>query len=137
MTPAEQISRQFYRQLCHSACKDIHVKAGILLWCSLCKIVRHYTFNHDRHSFAEILCLSQLQGFKINLGLCNAIGILLVFYSIPQSLEANWRRGHSTLTRLNTGSGVLCLQYDEKKMVTGHTDSAIKVCNCWCVSFPT
>ena len=58
------------------------------------------------------------------------------FYSIPQSLEANWRRGHYTLTSVQTGSTVLCLQYDDNKIVTGHYDSTIKVGSCLCVLFP-
>ena len=57
-------------------------------------------------------------------------------FAIPQSLEANWRRGHYTLTRVETGSGVRCLQFDDIKIVTGHEDSTIEVGSCYitCVS---
>ena len=44
-----------------------------------------------------------------------------------QSLEANWRRGNYTLTRVKTDSGIHCLQYDDNKIVTGHGDGPIKV----------
>ena len=54
----------------------------------------------------------------------------LVLYSILQSLEANWRRGHYTLTRAKVGSLVLCLQYDDNKIVTAQVDWTIKVGSC-------
>ena len=58
----------------------------------------------------------------------------LLFYSIPQSLEANWRSGHYTLTRVQTGNIVMCLQFDDNKLVTGHgvPHYAIMVGSCWC-----
>ena len=63
-----------------------------------------------------------------------AINILC--FVIPQSLEANWRRGHYTVTRVQTGSGVRCLQFDDIKIVTGLADRTIKVGSCYitCVS---
>ena len=60
--------------------------------------------------------------------LSRAISILCLV--IPQSLEANWRKGHYTVTRVQTGSSVRCLQCDDKKVVTGHNDSMIKVGSC-------
>ena len=47
----------------------------------------------------------------------------------------NWRRGHYTLTKIETGSWVLCLQFDDHKIVTGYQDGTIKVGSCWCVVF--
>ena len=66
--------------------------------------------------------------------LSRAIDILC--FAIPQSLEANWRRGHYTLTSVETGSTVWCLQFDDIKIVTGHEDNTIKVGSCYitCVS---
>ena len=63
-----------------------------------------------------------------------AINILC--FVIPQSLEANWRRGHYTLSRVETRSTVWCLQFDDHKIVTGHGDRTIKVgsYNITCVS---
>ena len=61
-----------------------------------------------------------------------------VFFSILQSLQANWRRGHYTRTRVGTGSHVQCLQCDDSKIVTGHQvlgmggDDLIKVGSCLC-----
>ena len=62
------------------------------------------------------------------------------FLSIHQSLEANWRRGHYTVTSVQAGSPVWCLQCNDDMIVTGHEDSTIKVgscciiCVCVCVS---
>ena len=47
----------------------------------------------------------------------------------------NWKSGDYTLTRIECHSkkdkpGVLCLQYDDNKIVSGHRDSTIKVCVC-------
>lgn len=50
---------------------------------------------------------------------------------IFQSLEANWRY---TLTKVQTGSRIWCLQCNDSKIVTGH-NSTIKVVSCWCVLF--
>ena len=52
---------------------------------------------------------------------------VFVFYPIYQSLEVNWRRGHYTVTRIETGNQVWCLQYDDNKIVTGQRDSTIRV----------
>ena len=76
----------------------------------------------DRSSLSH----DQLQGVKFRRRR-RIIPCLLVFYPIPQSLEANWRRGHYTLTRVDTGSGVWCLQFDDNKIVTGHKDGTMKV----------
>ena len=46
-------------------------------------------------------------------------------------MEANWRSGRHTLTRIECRSenskGVYCLQYDEQKIVSGLRDNTIKV----------
>ena len=47
-------------------------------------------------------------------------------------MEANWKNGRQTLTRIECHSenskGVYCLQYDDKKIVSGLRDNTIKVC---------
>ena len=58
-------------------------------------------------------------------------------------MQFNWENGHYSLTRIKCHSkkdeeGVYCLQYDDKKIVSGHEDSTIKVCvyaecMCYCV----
>ena len=58
---------------------------------------------------------------------------MLVFCVVSQSLNTNWQRGLYTLTGIETGSAVLCLQFDSVKIVSGHLDSTIKVGSCWCV----
>ena len=60
-----------------------------------------------------------------------------------QRMEANWKNGRHSLTKIECHSenskGVYCLQYDEKKIVSGLRDNTIKVereggelgdCNC-------
>ena len=46
-------------------------------------------------------------------------------------MESNWKTAHHTLTRIECHSenskGVYCLQYDEKKIVSGLRDNTIKV----------
>jgi len=47
----------------------------------------------------------------------------------------NWKGGDYTLTRIECHSkedeeGVWCLQCDDSKIVSGHSDSTIKVCVC-------
>ena len=46
-------------------------------------------------------------------------------------MEANWRSGRHTLTRIECRSenskGVYCLQYDDQKIVSGLRDNTIKV----------
>ena len=58
---------------------------------------------------------------------------VLVFCVVSQSLNTNWQRGLYTLNRIETGSPVLCLQFDSVKIISGHFDSTIKVGSCWCV----
>ena len=86
----------------------------------------------------SIHCLCQLQSFMISLKLGGEFSVSIpcrfVFYSTPQSLEANWRRGHYTLTRVETGSMALCLQCDDNKIVTGQGDSTIKVGSFCCAN---
>ena len=55
-----------------------------------------------------------------------------------QNLQLNWKNGHYTLTRIESYSGprrhdhdgVYAIQYDNKKIVTGHCDGTISVCVC-------
>ncbi len=51
--------------------------------------------------------------------------------SSSQNMESNWKNGHHTLTKIECHSenskGVYCLQYDEKKIVSGLRDNTIKV----------
>ena len=46
-------------------------------------------------------------------------------------MEANWKNGRQSLTRIECHSenskGVYCLQYDDKKIVSGLRDNTIKV----------
>jgi F-box and WD-40 domain protein 1/11 len=46
-------------------------------------------------------------------------------------MEANWKHGQQSLTRIECHSenskGVYCLQYDDKKIVSGLRDNTIKV----------
>lgn len=46
-------------------------------------------------------------------------------------MEANWKCGQQSLTRIECHSenskGVYCLQYDDKKIVSGLRDNTIKV----------
>ena len=48
-----------------------------------------------------------------------------------QRMVANWKNGHHSLTRIECHSenskGVYCLQYDDKKIVSGLRDNTIKV----------
>jgi F-box and WD-40 domain protein 1/11 len=48
-----------------------------------------------------------------------------------QNLENNWRTGHHTLQRIvcrsETSKGVYCLQYDDKKIISGLRDNTIKL----------
>ena len=46
-------------------------------------------------------------------------------------------KGRYTLTKIETGSEVVCLQYDDSKIVTGHgkPEYTIQVGSCWCVVF--
>ena len=48
-----------------------------------------------------------------------------------QVMEANWKNGKHSLTRIECHSenskGVYCLQYDDKKIVSGLRDNTIKV----------
>ena len=48
-----------------------------------------------------------------------------------QNMEANWKHGQQSLTRIECHSenskGVYCLQYDDKKIVSGLRDNTIKV----------
>ena len=129
MPPAEQISRQFYRQLHHSACRDIHVRRCKCVL-SLCHIV---LYHQSCNYIMTVYCPPTVASESISLWNCPK---LLTFHSIPQSQEANWRRGHYTLTRVETGSFVWCLQYNYSKILTGHDDSTIKVgsCNITCLS---
>ena len=50
-------------------------------------------------------------------------------------MQSNWRNGHHSLTRIECQSenskGVYCLQYDDKKIVSGLRDDTIKVCVCY------
>ena len=48
-----------------------------------------------------------------------------------QHLDMNWKKGHCTLTKINTGSAVVCLRFDTEKIVSGHGDGddTIKVCS--------
>ncbi len=47
------------------------------------------------------------------------------------SLQYNWRQGRYRLSRIKCPSegkkAVYCLQYDDKKIVSGHRDNTIKV----------
>ena len=47
-------------------------------------------------------------------------------------MQSNWKNGHHSLTRIECHSenskGVYCLQYDDKKIVSGLRDNTIKVC---------
>ena len=56
----------------------------------------------------------------------------LYFVFVWQNLENNWRTGHHTLQRIvcrsETSKGVYCLQYDDKKIISGLRDNTIKVC---------
>ncbi len=49
----------------------------------------------------------------------------------PQRMVFNWKSGHHSLTRIECHSenskGVYCLQYDDKKIVSGLRDNTIKV----------
>ena len=51
--------------------------------------------------------------------------------SSSQRMVANWKNGHHSLTRIECHSenskGVYCLQYDDKKIVSGLRDNTIKV----------
>ena len=58
---------------------------------------------------------------------------VLVFCVVSQSLNTNWQRGLYTLTTIETGSPVFCLQFDSVKIVSGHGDNTIKVGSCWSV----
>ena len=53
------------------------------------------------------------------------------FPPFSQNMEANWRSGRHTLTRIECHSenskGVYCLQYDDQKIVSGLRDNTIKV----------
>lgn len=46
-------------------------------------------------------------------------------------MVANWKNGHHSLTRIECHSenskGVYCLQYDDRKIVSGLRDNTIKV----------
>ena len=48
-----------------------------------------------------------------------------------QNMEGNWKNGRQSLTRIECHSenskGVYCLQYDDKKIVSGLRDNTIKV----------
>ncbi|XP_064383751.1 beta-TrCP-like [Halichondria panicea] len=50
-----------------------------------------------------------------------------------ERMVANWKNGHHSLTRIECHSenskGVYCLQYDDKKIVSGLRDNTIKVWN--------
>ena len=63
------------------------------------------------------------------------INIHIVF--VLQNMQSNWKNGHHSLTRIECHSenskGVYCLQYDDKKIVSGLRDNTIKVCVCVCV----
>lgn len=52
-------------------------------------------------------------------------------FSLPQTIESNWRCGRHSLQRIHcrseTSKGVYCLQYDDQKIVSGLRDNTIKV----------
>ena len=57
---------------------------------------------------------------------------IFVCVSVPvQRLEENWRGGQPRITKINCRSeiskGVYCLQYDEKKIVSGQRDNTIRI----------
>ena len=62
---------------------------------------------------------------------------VLVMTARPQNMEENWKSGNHSLKRIQCNSenskGVYCLQYDDKKIVSGLRDNTIKVCVCVCV----
>ena len=76
-------------------------------------------------------CLQTVTAGILDWEFSRAINILC--FVIPQSLEANWRRGHCTLSRVETRSTVWCLQFDDHKIVTGHGDRTIKVGSCYII----
>ena len=59
---------------------------------------------------------------------------VLVMTARPQNMEENWKSGNHSLKRIQCNSenskGVYCLQYDDKKIVSGLRDNTIKVCVC-------
>jgi len=61
------------------------------------------------------------------------IKYLKYLYSIEQHIENNWRTGRHVLERIQCHSesskGVYCLQYDDKKIISGLRDNTIKVLN--------
>lgn len=62
---------------------------------------------------------------------CVSVVFLIVFPSLLQTIEANWRCGRHNLQRIQCRSenskGVYCLQYDDDKIISGLRDNSIKV----------
>lgn len=85
-------------------------------------------------SLPLVLFCSPLSRFPLfPLFLSPALCLVCLTCSIPilQNMEANWKNGRQTLTRIECHSenskGVYCLQYDDKKIVSGLRDNTIKV----------
>jgi len=56
---------------------------------------------------------------------------VIVVCVLVQHIENNWRTGQHLLQRIHchseTSKGVYCLQYDDRKIVSGLRDNTIKV----------
>ena len=67
-------------------------------------------------------------------GVCVVSPCALPCPLFPQNMESNWKNAKHTLTRIECHSenskGVYCLQYDDKKIISGLRDNTIKVHTC-------
>ena len=73
----------------------------------------------------------------LSLSIPHSITMVYIFVELDsfllslQNMEANWKNGRQSLTRIECHSenskGVYCLQYDDKKIVSGLRDNTIKV----------
>ena len=120
---------------CNSLAKSVNGSKilGIVIVYCLIKSNYCHTSAQSGDSFVEKSALH----FKAEyLKSFNGVAVVVLFFKymyvlVWQNLENNWRTGHHTLQRIvcrsETSKGVYCLQYDDKKIISGLRDNTIKV----------